>query len=139
MSTKAEERKALEEIEKIVKSLGNDSYVAMAFEGCFELAADNIENDWGCSMKQRAEDAENKLENMRRDAAGTDEALEAARIRIERLESRNVEAINHCQQELDKLAEENRNLRKQVEKQTESDAEILKLKAMLFDYMIKTA
>lgn len=58
MTTKAQERKALEQIKKIVESLGADSYIATAFEGCFEIAESNIENDWACSMKQRAESAE---------------------------------------------------------------------------------
>lgn len=60
MTTKEQERKALAQIKKIVDSLGEDSYIATAFEGCFEIAADNIENDFACSMKQRAESAEKK-------------------------------------------------------------------------------
>lgn len=58
MTTKEQERKALEQIRKIVDSLGEDSYIATAFEGCFEIAADNIENDFACSMQQRVESAE---------------------------------------------------------------------------------
>ena len=62
MTTKDQERKALERIRKIVDELGEGSYICMAFEGCFEIAEDNIDNDFGCSMKQRAESAEEKLE-----------------------------------------------------------------------------
>lgn len=51
MTTKEQERKALEQIRAIVKDLGDDSYIATAFEGCFEIAAENIENDAACSMK----------------------------------------------------------------------------------------
>lgn len=58
MITKEQELKALAQIKKIVEGLGEDSYVATAFEGCFEIARDNIDNDWACSMKQRAESAE---------------------------------------------------------------------------------
>lgn len=36
MVTKEQERKALEQIKKIVDSLGADSYIATAFDGCFE-------------------------------------------------------------------------------------------------------
>ena len=61
MTTKEQERKALEQIRKIVAGLGEDSYIGMAFEGCFEIAEENIENDFGCSMKQRAEAAEKDL------------------------------------------------------------------------------
>lgn len=62
MTTKDQERKALERIRKIVEELGEGSYICMAFEGCFEIAEENIDNDFGCSMKQRAESAEEKLE-----------------------------------------------------------------------------
>lgn len=58
MITKEQELKALAQIKKIVDGLGENSYIAMAFEGCFEIAEENIRNDWGCSMKQRAESAE---------------------------------------------------------------------------------
>ena len=51
-ATKDQERKALEKIRKIVEDLGKDSYIGMAFDGCFEIAAENIDNDFGCSMKQ---------------------------------------------------------------------------------------
>ena len=55
IATKEQERKALEKIRKIVDELGEGSYLAMAFEGCFEDAEENIANDAGCSWKQRAE------------------------------------------------------------------------------------
>ena len=62
MTTKEQERKALAQIREIVAALGSDSYLAIAFEGCFEIAEENIQNDFGCSMKQRAESAEQKAE-----------------------------------------------------------------------------
>lgn len=46
MSTKEEERKALQEIQVIVDSLGEDSYVAAAFKECFQIAEENITNDF---------------------------------------------------------------------------------------------
>ena len=36
MATKEQERKALEQIRKIVEGLGENSYLSFAFEGCFE-------------------------------------------------------------------------------------------------------
>lgn len=57
--TKAQERQALERIRKIVEDVGGAcSYIGMALEGCFEIAAENIENDFACSMKQRADKAQ---------------------------------------------------------------------------------
>lgn len=53
MTTKEQERKALAQIKKIVESLGEDSYIGIALEGCLEDAETNIENDWALSMKDR--------------------------------------------------------------------------------------
>lgn len=61
-ATKEQERKALAQIKKIVEGLGENSYIGMAFEGCFEIAEENIENDFGCSMKQRWEAAQKEVE-----------------------------------------------------------------------------
>lgn len=68
LSTKEQERKALAQIKKIVDSLGKDSYIGTAFEGCFEIAEENIENDFACSMKQRAEKAAAEAEEFKRTA-----------------------------------------------------------------------
>lgn len=57
MTTKEQERKALAQIRKIVESLGENSYVGTAFEGCFRDAEDNIEDDAAYSMKSRYETA----------------------------------------------------------------------------------
>ena len=62
MANKAEERKALEQIRKIVEGLDVDSYIGCAFAGCFEIAEENINNDWACSMKERAEVAERNFD-----------------------------------------------------------------------------
>ena len=61
MTTKQQELQALDKIRKIVDGLGADSYIAAAFDGCFEMAAENIANDWACSMQQRAISAEKRL------------------------------------------------------------------------------
>lgn len=58
MTTKEQELKALAQIRKIMDGLGEGSYIEAAFEGCFEVAEDNIRNDFACSVKQRAEKAE---------------------------------------------------------------------------------
>lgn len=55
MMTKQEEREALKKIEKIIKGAGPESYIGMAFAGCCEVAASNIENDFADSWKERAD------------------------------------------------------------------------------------
>ena len=63
IATKEQELKAVEKIRKIVESLGTDSYVGTAMEGVLEIAEENIQNDFACSMKNRAELAERELKN----------------------------------------------------------------------------
>ena len=65
-ATKQQERDALAAIRQMVEELGPQSYLATAFEGCFEDAEANIENDFGDSMKSRWEDAEKRLVELNR-------------------------------------------------------------------------
>lgn len=54
VSTKDKEIKALEKIKAIVNEIGgDDSYIGMAFKGCFDLAEENIANDFGDSWIDR--------------------------------------------------------------------------------------
>lgn len=54
IATKEQERKALEQIKKIVEGLGPDSYIGTAFDGVFGVAEYNINNDAACSLRDRA-------------------------------------------------------------------------------------
>lgn len=87
-ATKEQERKALAKIKKIVEELGEDSYIGMAFEGCFEIAEENIESDFGCSMKQRAEKAEKDAEYFKRAAEHYAAEEEKAKEEIETLKGK---------------------------------------------------
>ena len=51
--TKQEEHDVLLKISEMIAELGPDSYVATAFEGCIELAQQNIAHDELISMQQR--------------------------------------------------------------------------------------
>lgn len=62
LASKRNERETLEIIRQLVADLGEQSYLATAFEGCFEDAESNIENDFGDSWKRRCESAERKLD-----------------------------------------------------------------------------
>lgn len=75
-ATKDQEREALATIQKIVEELGPQSYIGTAFEGCFQDAEDNIEYDYGCSMKQKLESAELSVEELKGKLAAAEERLE---------------------------------------------------------------
>lgn len=87
-ATKEQERKALAQIKKIVESLGKDSYIGTAFEGCFEIAEENIENDFACSMKQRAEKVAAEAEEFKRTAEYYAAEEEKAKKEVEVLKSK---------------------------------------------------
>lgn len=65
MMTKQEEREALAKIQKILAKAGPDSYIGMAFAGCCEIAADNIENDFGESLQARVLAREKELREVK--------------------------------------------------------------------------
>lgn len=151
MTTKNDERNALAEIQRIVDCLGPDSYIGTAFEGCWEIASDNIENDFACSMKERWESA-------REDAAHYHHACVDLTARVDELnraldgaEEENAALrgeIGSIREDRDSLRGENCALRDALngtesfsrEKDAEIDAlrdEIVHLKAKLYDYMVE--
>lgn len=96
-ATKEQEREALEKIKTMVAALGPNSYLKTAFEGTFEDAETNIENDFAFSMKARVESAEEKLREMgsgynalKRDAALLQEQLTAAQEELEALRGKQL-------------------------------------------------
>ena len=144
MTTKAEEYKALEQIKKIVSALGADSYIATAFEGCFEVAEGNIDNDFACSMKQRAESAERQAQQkikeaeaskaeikrleginkeMRRDLEGTEQTLANERKQNAEEISRLNGIISECRRDSEGTGQQIADLK----------AEIIRLKAQVYD------
>lgn len=86
LATKEQERKALERIKKIVEELGEGSYIGTAFEGCFEVAEENIENDFACSMKRRAESAEATMHKAHSKVTELKGQLKEAEAKIEELQ-----------------------------------------------------
>ena len=109
MTTKEQERKALAQIKKIVEGLGEGSYIGMAFEGCFEIAEENIENDFGCSMKQRVDKANEDAAYFKRAAETFSEEADKARAENEALKKKvgAIKAIlNRAQFEAAHLANE---------------------------------
>ncbi|MBQ3326184.1 MAG: hypothetical protein IJG86_00175 [Clostridia bacterium] len=117
-ATKEQEKKALEKIRKIVADLGADSYIGIAFEGCFEDAEENIENDWMDSMKGRWQVAEHKIEEYK---AIRDELVEENRELKEDLEFKD-RMIEDMREKHSKRAEELE--RKAIEEKKEVHLEL---------------
>lgn len=83
MTTKKQEMEALKKIKSIVDALGENSYVATAFEGCFGIAEENIENDFECSMKQRYESEKEKAEALRKEASMLKQKNDSLEIQVD--------------------------------------------------------
>ena len=144
ITTKEQERKALDKIRKIIAELGNDSYVAAAFEGCFEVAEQNIDNDWACSLKQQVESKDKEIQelqlensNLRLDLKAEKEYHELAVQNLQTASS-NCEILkienNRLNTELSNVTlieETNRAYYKDL--LNTKDDEIIRLKAKLYD------
>ena len=74
-ATKQQERDALAKIRAMVEELGPDSYLAAAFAGCFDIADQNIEYDFGDSMKVRAESANRDAEKAQKELAAFSDTI----------------------------------------------------------------
>ena len=133
--TKAEERKALEQIKKIIESTGKDSYIAAAFEGCADLAEENINNDFMDGWKARAirRECEGLKTRDERDAAR--ETLRVANETIETYAAR-IDQLEESRENF-RLAwqEKSEELEAQQERSKEQALQIMKLKAKLYDLM----
>lgn len=154
MTTKAQELKALEQIRKIVNGLGEGSYIGMAFEGCFEDAEENIENDWGLSWKQRAESFEKKWNTARNELKSEQMMADTQRKQVLELKAENKQlsdkyeyqlaSINAMKQEASQETEKadkamielSDKLIEQSKKNEELEQEIIRLKARLYDMMM---
>lgn len=86
-ATKAQELEALEKIKAIVETLGPQSYLATAFEGCFDDAESNIENDFGDSMKARWKSAEQRYGEAVKEAFAVSEELELVQKNLQSAEA----------------------------------------------------
>lgn len=76
LASKRNERETLEVIRQLVADLGPQSYLATAFEGCFQDAEDNIDDDAAYSMKARWESAEEKVKKLEAELKKAKEDLE---------------------------------------------------------------
>lgn len=146
MATKEQERKALEQIRKIVAGLGEESYIGKAFEGAFEDAESNIDNDFWNSWKERCEyqatvqdRAQEQITEKCREIKGLKERAEKA----EEIANNKIKsADNWCAKyhEANEIATKNWNaFREQEDKVAELEQQIIKLKAKLYDMMMMAA
>ena len=144
MATKDEERQALEKIKKIISALGEDSYIGFAFDGCVDLALENIENDFASSYKAKAENEAKKKAELLGLNAELEKEVELYKGLTDET-AKKAEALNAKILEIDSKA---KNLEADLISTVadledsrialaEKDSEIIALKAKLYDYITK--
>lgn len=139
MTTKEQERKALEKIIKIVEELGEGSYLSMAFDGCFDIARDNIEYDFGDSYKARAEAYQESCHSLQAKIDSIDKTIESYEQDNKELQELILEhrkEINYLKDCMSELEKRNKELCENEERIKELETENMKLKAKLYDLMI---
>lgn len=152
-ATKDQEREALEKIKAILDTLGPDSYVGTAFEGCLEIAEENIENDFAFSMKQRVEAAvvensrlKERVKELEDKLAESEKDYEAAHAaahlvadekdaEIQRLKTQVQELSEKLASAEEALEDANEEAGSAEARSGEAQAEIVRLKAKLYDYI----
>lgn len=135
MMTKQQEREALERIKNILADAGADSYIGMAFVGCVEDAESNIENDWALSMASRWQSAESKVEALKAEVDGLRAEREALRAELDKY-SVDVEKLKKSAEALNsQRSEEHAALERAQSRADAAEAEIIRLKAKLYDFM----
>lgn len=147
-ATKQQERDALAKIRQIVDTLGPESYLATAFEGCFDLAAENIENDWGCSMADRVRRAEKRAAELEDKLTESVKDYEAAHAAAHAVAEEKDAEIAKLKAQLTKMQEtarwngqrcdEEATAAGEAQRRAEAaEAEVIRLKAKLYDYMTR--
>lgn len=150
MTTKEQERKAMEKIREIVNGLGENSYIGAAMEGVWEIMEENISNDFACSMGYRLEEKEKTITGLRemcsnitkekREVEGMlEEAQRIAEMAQEETRSRimcereNLATIKKLTDEVEGVRRDNSDL---VMEAANLKDEIIRLKAKLYDLIV---
>lgn len=104
--SKDTEREYLGRIKNILDALGQNSYCAMAFEGCVGDAEENIDNDFAVSMKGRWESEKKAHEETREGLIGklNDRIKRVAELEAEVQKAHQMEAQARKEAAEDKIA-----------------------------------
>lgn len=144
VATKEQERNALSQINAIIASLGQGSYLSFAFEGCTEIAESNIDNDFADSPLARLEiartetmEALERCEGWKRRYHHTLNKWEKCDAELRLVKNMYADLEGSLQYRIDHNTETQKVLDDTRQELDEAKQEIIRLKAMLFDFMEK--
>lgn len=123
-ATKQQERAALEKIRKIVAELGPDSYIATAFADSMKERYEQSRED-AAHFKAAADSFSAELDKLRSEHASLKSELESAR-----------EIAIHNAKQCDEARNDIGEYQRRAE---EAEAEVIRLKAKLYDYIVAGA
>lgn len=142
MATKEQERKALEQIKKIIADLGENSYISMAMDGMIEDAEQNIENDFAMSWKNRAENYGECCANLRKEYDKLSERSKELQTKLAEAEDRNTawyDKYTTLEKKMDDASAELCGREAKIDELTskcnQQEQDIIALKAKVFDLM----
>ncbi|CDV96335.1 Hypothetical protein DPCES_5337 [Desulfitobacterium hafniense] len=131
IATKEQERKILEKIRQMVADLGENSYLASAFDGAFELAEQNIEDDAAYSTQYYI-DQYHSLSGENKELAKRNKELTTSLEAVQKAHEATSNSLNTTAalvgKHVNKIDELEAELHYEQSKVTE-------LKAKLYDYM----
>lgn len=136
MATKEQERAALEKIRKIVDGVGgHDSYIGKAFEGCFAIAEENIDNDFWNSFHDKCAIEHSKATSLKVDLDRQRRQTEVSEESLNKTKKENEELRKALKESANKTTEMWNRSREWEDRAEALELEIMKLKAKLYDMM----
>jgi len=143
MTSKDQERKALEEIKAIVEKIGGDqSYIGMAFKGCFDIAEENIINDFGDSWIDRWSAAINEnakltkeIGELKKHKDSFEAELEIVKDQLDKVRDIRDEWMIEAKSTDERLTEIQQQYQESISRVAQLETENTKLKAKLYDMM----
>lgn len=143
MTSKDQERKALEEIKAIVERIGGDqSYIGMAFKGCFDIAEQNIINDFGDSWMDRWSAAINEnsklneeIRELKKHTDSLEAELETVKDQLDKVRDIRDEWMDEAKSTDARLTEIQQLYQESISRVAQLETENTKLKAKLYDLM----
>lgn len=143
MTSKDQERKALEEIKAIIERIGGDqSYIGMAFKGCFDIAEQNIINDFGDSWMDRWSAAINEnsklneeIRELKKHKDSFEAELEIVKDQLNKVRDIRDEWMDEAKSTDARLTEIQQLYQESISRVAQLETENTKLKAKLYDLM----
>lgn len=136
IASKDEERKVLNQIIKLLDSLGEDSYCGCAFAGCVEMAKDNIENDFANSWQSRYDAKAKQVGDIHDQLVQAKEELHDVKVRL----SVANEQVKNLRSDVAVLRSVNNDTNEKLHRQTVENEKLqASLKSAAYDLLVLKA